>query len=94
MLHQEDAWEDFSDPAFEERYWLRLEELLSGLWDTPAIVAALDAMADQLEEAAARNAERYPQTAPIEGSFRKEVDNLRTWLIARIQWAKENLRKR
>lgn len=84
----------FSDPAFEERYWARLEDWLSGPLDTPAVDAAIDAMADQLDEAAARNAARYPMAAPIDGSFRNEIENIRSWLHARIRWSKDNLRKR
>jgi hypothetical protein len=84
----------FSDPSFEEQYWSRWEELLAGPLDTPALWALVDTLAEPLDEAAARNAERFPLAAPAEGSFRKEISNLRDWLSARVAWAHANLRKR
>jgi hypothetical protein len=84
----------FSDPSFEEQYWARLDELLQGPLGTEPVLAIVDRFADQLEEAAARNAARYPTAAPRDGSFRAEVDDLRSWLRERISWMRANLGKR
>ena len=84
----------FADPVFEAQYWARWEELLAGPLDTPAVLALVDRLAEPLGEAAARNAARYPLAAPAEGSFHKEISNLRDWLRARIRWVKANLRQR
>jgi hypothetical protein len=84
----------FSDPVFEEQYWSRMEELLSGPLDTPAVLETVDRLAESLDEAAARDAKRWPMAPPADGSYRKEIENLRNWLSARIAWAKANLRRR
>ena len=84
----------FADPAFEEQYWARWEELLAGPLDTQSVLALVDSLAAPLDEAAARNAARFPLAAPADNSFRKEISNLREWLSARILWVKANLRKR
>ena len=49
-------------------------------------------MATELDEAAARNAARWPEAAPINNQFRDEIGVLESWLAARLTFAKANLR--
>jgi hypothetical protein len=84
----------FDDAQFEARYWDRFAALLNGPLAEPAVLAVVDALAADLDEAAARNAARYPDVAPRDGSFRAEVAALKDWLAMRIAWMKANLGRR
>ncbi|HEY4220704.1 MAG TPA: CotH kinase family protein, partial [Myxococcota bacterium] len=75
----------FDDPAFASAYFARLGELLQGPLSADSIAVVIDASADQLDEAAARNAARWPEVAPV-GGFRAEVDKLRQWTADRNAW--------
>ena len=63
----------FKDQAFEDRYWDRFATLLDGPLSSANVLALVDSLSAQLEEAAARDAERYPLAAP-EGGYRNEVE--------------------
>lgn len=71
----------FEDPAFAARYWSRFSELLDGELSAEALDATIVALADGLEEPAARDAARWGQ-APFPG----EIAELRAWMAARHAW--------
>ena len=87
----------FADPGFESRYWARFAEHLDerhGPLRKEAVFAEIRELASGLREAAARNAARYPEAAPRDGSFELEVDLLAGWLQRRIEWTRANLGQR
>jgi hypothetical protein len=75
----------FDDPAFAERYWARMGELLAGPLSTDAITALIDDNVAILGDAPARNFERWSDYPPA-GSFQEEVDRLKSWIAARHDW--------
>ena len=76
----------FRHEAFADAYWARWKELLDGALAEEPVLEAVDEFAWQLQEAAPRNYDRWPRRLPRGGSFSKEVDRLKDWLSARIQW--------
>lgn len=86
----------FEDPGFRDRYQTRWQELRAGPLTTAAIMAVIDEHSAQIEEAAARNFERWPvlgeyvwpndEGTEDRSSFAEENQYLKTWLEARLQW--------
>jgi hypothetical protein len=71
----------FEDPAFRERYWARWNDLLAGDLALDAVLGEIDALAEPLPEAAARNSEVW--AAP---EFPGQVEALKQWFRARHAW--------
>ncbi len=71
----------FDDPEFRDRYWARWSELLDGALSIDHILALVEELAEELEEAGERNAQRWG-AAP----FPLEIDALETWLQQRHAW--------
>ena len=86
----------FEDPAFAARYAERWHEHRSGALSTPQLHADIDAAADALAQAQARNFARWPvlgqyvwPNAPgwdQRLTFEQEVAYLKTWLEERAAW--------
>ncbi|MCC7109754.1 MAG: CotH kinase family protein, partial [Deltaproteobacteria bacterium] len=75
----------FTDPAFRAAYFARMDELLAGPLAPAHTHALLDAWADQLAEAHARNFARWSDYGP-RGTFDDEVQLLKDWLAERHGW--------
>ena len=80
----------FDDPVFVERYYDRLEELLTGQLSMENINIVIDDMQSSLIEAAPRNFIVW-SAYPPDGSFDAEVQHLRDWLSTRHAWMTECL---
>jgi hypothetical protein len=75
----------FDDPAFRVAYWQRLAEVLAGPLSIASLHAVIDDNAIDLEDAAQRNFERYPEYSP-RGTYNDEVELLKAWLADRHDW--------
>jgi CotH kinase protein len=71
----------FEDPVWSARYWDRLDDLLSGDLSNDAMDARIDSLAAGLEEAAARDADRWSQA-----EFTGEIAELKAWFHERHDW--------
>jgi hypothetical protein len=78
----------FDDPDFTARYWARWSELLEGPLSVDHVDGLVEEMAAELDEAAERNFDRWPEYAPSL-TFRAEVDQLVAWLDARNAWIRD-----
>lgn len=72
----------FDDPIFRARYWSRMESLLQDELSLENTLAYIDAWEDELEEAAGRNNDRWPEVEP----FGAETERLRDWFRLRHAW--------
>ncbi len=87
-------WADlFRDPAFEERYWKRWEELLGTLLRADVIAPIINGMVAELKAAQPRHIARWTGSQPA-GGYDAEIERLHDWIVDRIAWLKANLRKR
>ena len=95
----------FHDPDFRSRFEARYRELREGRrapLSDEAMVGFLEAEADRLRDAAARNFERWPilgevvlgNPDPPPDSYDGEVEALEGWLRARAAWMDEELSRR
>jgi hypothetical protein len=80
----------FDDPEFQQAYWARLASVLAGPLSVAAMHERIDAWAQPLAEAAARNFARWPEVPP-RGAHIDEVNLLKEWLRARHDWMSECL---
>ncbi len=76
----------FDDPAFRDAYRARWLELLGAELSVESLHGRVDALAGELDEAAGRNFERWPDYPPRGGSLESEVQILKDWLEARHRW--------
>ncbi|MDZ7345916.1 MAG: CotH kinase family protein, partial [candidate division KSB1 bacterium] len=96
----------FQDPKFNHRIKQRWYELRSSVYDVARIHAYIDAVADTLNEAQARNFAVWPGPGkPGEGfwpmpnifytfrTYRDETNYLKYWIERRIRWMDENVLK-
>jgi hypothetical protein len=82
-------WGDlFEDPEFERAYWQRWNELVEGQFGVASLVARIDGYEDELSEARTRHFERWPEYE-TEGGPAGEVQILRDWFRARVEWISE-----
>ncbi|WP_420455328.1 CotH kinase family protein [Rubrivirga sp.] len=79
--------------TFQARARERWAELRRGPFATDSLLAWIDATAAQLDEAQARNFERWPvldrdvwPNAFVGGSYPAEVGHLKEWLVDRLGW--------
>jgi hypothetical protein len=91
-------WEKlWKDPAFRKKAaqrWRKIRD--KGAWSNERIYAKIDSLATLLNEAQARNFERWPvlghyvwPNAFVGTSYRSETDYLKNWLSGRLQWLDE-----
>lgn len=76
----------FDDSNFWQKYIDRWFALRKGPFSTESLNATIDAMADEIREAQARNYAKWPGVGPRYGSFQGEIDNLKNWLKKRCAW--------
>ena len=78
-------WIDlFSDPNFNmehEQWWY---ELRKTHFTTETLHGIIDDLASELDEAQARNFDRWPAVRPRWGSWQAEIDHLKDWLAQRL----------
>jgi len=74
------------DPDFWQRYIDRWYELRRAQFSTENVNATIDALADEIREAAVRNYARWTQYQPRFGGFQGEIDHMKDWLRARAEW--------
>jgi CotH kinase protein len=82
-----------SDQRFVKALRKRWTELRQSLWTKDNIIAMMDAMTSELDEAQARNFQRWPVLGQyvwpnsfIGGSYSSEIVFLENWLMDRIDW--------
>lgn len=81
----------FEDPDFLQRYIDRWSELRRGVLATSNVLAVVNRLAAQVNEAQARDAWRWRDTWLYERrsrhkSFDAEVSYLKQWIAARLAW--------
>lgn len=76
----------FEDANFWQRYIDRWFALRRGAFSTESLNATIDAMADEIWEAQARNFQRWSSHGPRFGGFQGEIDHLKNWLQRRCTW--------
>ena len=83
----------FRSPVFQDSLQARWTELRGGLLADGALAARVDALAAEVDEAQARNFERWPvlgryvwPNAFVGGTYAEEVGYLKGWLAARTAW--------
>ena len=89
----------FNDPDFKQQWVDRWQELRQTTYSDANVLATLNGLSSQLEEAQARNFARWPEVAPNGGEFAEagltgweaEVSHLSNWLLARMAWIDGNL---
>ena len=86
------------DPAFSDSMRVRWRELRRGPFHTDSLTAFVAETAAQLEEAQARNFQRWPvlgryvwPNAFVGDTHEDEVDYLTDWLTARLAWMDDEL---
>ncbi len=76
----------FADENFWQRYIDRYFELRKGPFSVANVHGIIDDFASTLNEAQARNFNRWPDVRPRFGSYQGEVDHLKDWLETRLEW--------
>ena len=76
----------FEDANFWQKYIDRWCALRKGPFSTASLNATIDAMANEIREAQARNYQKWPSQGPRFGSFQGEIDHLKQWLQTRCTW--------
>lgn len=86
------GWWDrlFQDGSFWQEWIDRWQELRDGSLSTTNIHAIIDAMASELEQAQARNFQKWTAVLP-RNSWQWEVDHLKEWLASRATWIDSQL---
>ena len=82
------------DPEFNQRQMDRWWELRKGPFRTETLLARVDELAAQLQEAQARNFRRWPNclgqfvhpNAFVGETYKEEVDWMKRWIRDRIAW--------
>ncbi|MDI6450216.1 CotH kinase family protein [Anaerobaca lacustris] len=76
----------FEDANFWQKYIDRWFALRRGAFSTESLNATIDAMAEEIWEAQARNFQRWSSHGPRFGGFQGEMDHLKDWLRRRCAW--------
>lgn len=76
----------FEDSNFWQEYIDRWYVLRQGPFSTAGLNATIDAMADEIREAAARNYTKWPGAGSRYGNFQGEINHLKQWLQTRCTW--------
>ncbi len=84
-------WERLGhDREFARLVRWRWKELIQGPLQPDRVFRLIDGLVDTLEEARARNFARWPETAS-KHSYEAEIQQMKNWLIARIDWIESHL---
>jgi len=76
----------FEDANFWQKYIDRWYDLRTGPFSTENIHATIDAMAEEVREAQARNYQRWSSHGPRFGGFQGEIDHMKDWFATRTTW--------
>jgi hypothetical protein len=87
------------DPQFQGEIGNEYFRLRKGLWKTDKLNAYIDSVANTIDEAQARNFQRWPvlgqylwpNPKPIPTTWRGEGLELKTWLTSRLSWLDANM---
>ncbi len=87
------------DPAFVSEVYDEYTRMRKGPWKTENLFAHIDSLTTTLQESQQRNFQRWPvlgqyiwpNPKPVPISWRGEVDELKRWLEARLQWMDANI---
>jgi hypothetical protein len=79
------------DSPWHQAYRARWRELRQGPLRTERILAQIDLYATELNEAATRDAARWPELRGRFGGFQGEIDHLKSWLTRRADWIDSQL---
>jgi hypothetical protein len=80
----------FEDPAFERAYAQRWQQLQCEGLSLDKVLAKVDSMVEELDEAQARNFSRWSVNFGA-GGWRGELDRLKQWLTDRFLWINRQL---
>ena len=94
-------WGDlFRDPGFWQLYIDRWQMWRDTILSDTHVNSVVDAMADEIREAAARDIQRWTSTRPrsssgyknnaLDGTYQGELENLKTWLAERANFMDHN----
>ncbi len=81
----------FSDPAFVDRYARRWLQLRQGRLNAPLLNELLDGLAAEIDEAAGRNFERWPELELGPQGWKGKLETMRSWLAERLAWVDSQL---
>lgn len=76
----------FQDGIFWQKYIDRWFVLRRGPFSTASLNATIDAMAEEIWEAQARNFQRWSSHGPRYGGYQGEINQLKQWLQTRCTW--------
>jgi hypothetical protein len=91
----------FYEPSFRYQLSARWFEMREGAWSTASLLSVVDSLATHLDEAQARNFEKWPilgveiwRSVPgwwERDTYIKEVDYLKSYLTNRLEWIDDQL---
>jgi hypothetical protein len=87
------------DSAFQKTTYCRWQELRSTILDTVNLFAAIDSMAQEVDEAQHRHFQQFPilgnyvwpNPSPLAATFPKEIRNTKDWIVNRLAWLDSNM---
>ena len=86
-----------SDESFKNRFNCRWKELRKSVFTGEYFKNKIDALVAELDEAQARNFKKWPILGTyvwpnqyVGGSYQKEIDFLKKWIHARVDWMDKN----
>jgi hypothetical protein len=86
-----------SDDDFKNRFNCRWKELRTSVFTDEYFTDKIDALAEELDDAQERNFKKWPILGSyvwpnqyVGGSYQKEIDFLKKWIQARLDWMDKN----
>lgn len=87
------------DPTFVSEVYDEYTRMRKGPWKTERLFAYIDSLATTLQESQQRNFQRWPilgqyvwpNPRPFPSSWQGEINELKNWLEARLQWIDANI---
>jgi len=82
------------DEHYRNKVYCRWSDFRNGIYSDESVTNIIDSCLNVLAEAADRNFTQYPTLgqyvwpaiSPFPDTYQGEVDNLKTWLLARLEW--------
>lgn len=88
----------FDESRFRNIIYNRWQELRSTVWTNQNIMNLIDSLVLHLEEARERNFQRWPVIGQwiwpnyfVGQTYQEEIDYLKNWLVARLNWLDQNM---
>lgn len=76
----------FDDPNFWQKLIDRWFELRRTTFSLDNLFTTIEGLAAEVQEAQARNTQRWPSQGPRFGGFAGEINHLKDWLTQRVHW--------